>query len=143
MDKLFLFLLLVFVSCTAPAKNVFYGDVIVSEVTSIYDGDTFRVNIEGYSDLIGKHIPIRINGIDTPELRTKCAAEKALARKAKQFSVSQLRSGKEIKLTNMQRGMYFRIIADVMIDGVSLGDLLVKNNYAVLYNGGTKKDWCK
>jgi micrococcal nuclease len=102
---------LAFLSFTAPAKDVFYGDVIVSEVTIIYDGDTFRVNIKGYPDVIGNNMPIRINGIDTLELRTKCAAEKALAREAKQFSVNQLRSGKEIKLTNMKRGKYFRIIS--------------------------------
>lgn len=66
------------------------------------------------------------------ELRTKCSSEKALARKAKQFSVSQLRDGKEIK--------YFCIFVDTMIEGVSLGNLLVKKNYAVLYDGGTKKD---
>ena len=42
----------------AGLKDTTYGDAIVSEVTSIYNGDTFRCNIVGYPDIIGKHITI-------------------------------------------------------------------------------------
>ena len=66
------------------AKEMSYGIANVLEVTSIYDGDTFRANIEGYPAIIGEHMSIRINGIDTPELRGKCDKEKQLARKGKQ-----------------------------------------------------------
>jgi endonuclease YncB( thermonuclease family) len=45
-----------------------YGDAVVAEVTSIYDGDTFRCNLEGYPPIAGEGISIRINGIDTPEM---------------------------------------------------------------------------
>lgn len=43
----------------------------------------------------------------------------------------------------MQRGKYFRIIADVEVDGVDLGKSLIKNRHAVEYRGSVKKDWCK
>ena len=44
----------------------------------------------------------------------------------------------------MQKGKYFRIVADVYVDSVSLADVLIKNNLAIKYDGGTKvKDWCK
>jgi micrococcal nuclease len=85
---------------------------------------------------------IRINGIDTPELRGKCAKDKQLARKAKQFTVEHLRAAKSITLKNIKRGKYFRLIADVYIDGISLGDLLIKHEHAVKYIGKTKKQWC-
>ena len=68
-----------------------YGDVTVSEVTSIYDGDTFRVNIEGWPAIIGERVPIRLRGADTPEMRAQCEYEKRLARQAKQFTVAALR----------------------------------------------------
>ena len=126
------------------AKDINYGSVTVDEVTSIYDGDTFRVNIKDYPSIAGNRIPIRINGIDTPEMRGKCTKEKTLAREAKQFTVKKLRNAKVIELRNMQRGKYFRIVADVYADNQSLADELIKNNLAVRYNGGTKvKDWCK
>ncbi len=120
-----------------------YPQVIVEKVNSIYDGDTFRVSIIGYPAVIGDNIPIRIKGIDTPEIRGKCAEEKKLAKKAKQFTVSALRSGKNIELKNIQRGKYFRLIADVYIDGESLGDKLISEQLAYEYRAGTKQSWCK
>ena len=121
-----------------------YGSVTIAEVTSIYDGDTFRANIPDYPPIIGQHIGIRINGIDTPEMRGKCEQEKVLARKAKQYTVTMLRNAKTIELRNMQRGKYFRVVADVYADGQSVGEGLVREGLAVVYDGGKKvKDWCQ
>jgi endonuclease YncB( thermonuclease family) len=119
-----------------------YGNAIVSEVTSIYDGDTFRVNIKGYPDIVGKRMSIRVNGIDTPEMRGKCQKEKDLARKEKQFTVSKLRAAKKIELRNMQRGKYFRIAADVYIDNKNLTTMLINKKLGVKYDGGSKVSWC-
>ena len=63
-------------------------------------------------------------------------------RKAKQFTVEYLRSAKSIILKNIKRGKYFRLIADVYVDGISLGELLIKYKHAVIYQGKTKKTWC-
>tara|TARA_R110002124_G_scaffold224352_1_gene389754 strand:- start:5065 stop:5493 length:429 start_codon:yes stop_codon:yes gene_type:complete len=130
-----------FISCHVLAKDKDYGNAKVLEVTSIYDGDTFRANIEGFPAVIGEHMSIRINGIDTPELRGKCDKEKQLARKAKQFTVERLRDSKTIVLKNIKRGKYFRLIADVYVDGVNLGEQLVKQGHAVKYQGKTKQTW--
>jgi micrococcal nuclease len=47
---------IILVLCIAPlplkAKDVSYGKAKVAEVTSIYDGDTFRANIEGFPLLL-------------------------------------------------------------------------------------------
>ena len=87
---------------------------------------------------------IRVNGIDTPEIRTKCTKEKLLAREAKKLTVSTLRGAKVIEPRNLQRGKYFRIVADVYVDAKSLGAILIHNNLAVKYDGGTKvKNWCE
>lgn len=124
------------------SKN--YGSVVVSEVTSIYDGDTFRANIKAYPELLGYRIGVRVNGIDTPEMRGKCQKEKNLAQTAKQFSVEKLRGAQKIELRNMKRGKYFRIVADVYVDGKNLGSMLIDQELAVTYDGGRKaKDWCK
>lgn len=120
-----------------------YGDIKVDNVVSIYDGDTFRVNINSYPPIIGQNMSIRVNAIDTPEMRGKCLKEKELARKAKKLTVSKLRGAKVVELRNMQKGKYFRIVADVFIDDQSLANILIKENLAVPYNGGKKiKDWC-
>jgi len=145
MKKIFFLLLIVFTSLYSKSlSNKNYGNVFIAEVTSIYDGDTFRVNIKDYPDLLGYRIGVRVSGIDTPEMRGKCIQEKDLARKAKQITVTALRGGTKIELRNMKRGKYFRIVADVYIDNESLSDKLINSGLAVKYNGGTKtKDWCK
>ena len=43
----------------------------------------------------------------------------------------------------MERGKYFRIAADVYVDGESLGDMLIAAGVAVRYDGGKKTHkWC-
>ena len=119
-----------------------YGSAIVSKVISVYDGDTFRVDIDSLPPIVGKNIPIRLNGVDTPEIRGKCQYEKDLALIARDFVRNKLANAKEIKLTKLQRGKYFRVVADVMIDGVSLEKELLENKLAYKYTGGKKSSWC-
>jgi len=134
-------LILVFsLICIATEKDN-YGNVTVSEIISIYDGDTFRCNIKNYPPIIGERMSIRINGIDTPEIKGKSEKEKELARKAKQFTVNELRSAKKIELRNMKRGKYFRIVADVYVDGKDLGAMLIQAGLAIPYKNGTKQTW--
>jgi len=140
-------LFVAFFICALPLaalaeKN--YGSVIIAEVTSIYDGDTFRANITDYPPIIGEHIGIRIYGVDTPEMNGRCEREKSLARKAKEYTVTMLRNAKLIELRNIKRGKYFRILAEVYADGKNLGEWLVREGLAVVYVGGKKiKHWCK
>ena len=129
-----------FATLESVAKE--YGSAVVSEVRTIYDGDTFRANIEGWPSVVGESMAIRIKGIDTPELRGKCQAEKEAARAAKQFSVAKLRAGNIIQLRAIERGKYFRLLADVWIDGKSLGADLIAAGHAVPYDGGKKVSWC-
>ena len=119
-----------------------YGTAIVSKVISVYDGDTFRVDLDSLPPIVGKNIPIRLNGVDTPEIRGKCEYEKDLAIKARDFVRNKLANAKEIKLNNLQRGKYFRVVANVMVDGVSLEQELLDKEFAYKYTGGKKSSWC-
>jgi len=124
-------------------KNNFYGDLVVDKINSVYDGDTFRVTINHLHPLLGQNIAIRVNGIDTPEIRGKCLYEKTLALKAKKFTTSFLSKSKKVELKNIKRGKYFRIVADVFSNNISLGEILIKSGFAVKYNGKhKKKNWC-
>ena len=138
------YLLLVVILAILPAQAApQYGTVTVSKVISVYDGDTFRVNIDSLPPIVGKNIAIRVNGVDTPEIRGKCQYEKDLALEARDFVRGKLANAKEIKLTNLQRGKYFRVVANVVIDGVSLEQELLDNELAYEYSGGKKLSWCK
>jgi micrococcal nuclease len=85
---------------------------------------------------------IRINGVDTPELRVKCDKEKQLARLAKQFTVVRFRAVKSIVLKNIKRSKYFRLIADVYVDGVDLGEQLTKQGHTLTYIEKANQTWC-
>ena len=140
--KLFLSILIVTFVFSAQAKPQ-YGTVTVSKVISVYDGDTFRVNIDSLPPIVGKNIAIRVNGVDTPEIRGKCQYEKNLALEARDFVRSRLANAKEIKLTHLQRGKYFRVVANVLVDGVSLEQELLDKELAYEYSGGRKLTWCR
>jgi micrococcal nuclease len=141
MHKLFLVITLCLGAFVVQAVTE-YGSVTVSKVISVYDGDTFRVNIDSLPPLIGKNIPIRLKGVDTPEIQGKCQYERDSALKARDFVRSKLVNAKEIRLHKLQRGKYFRIVADVIVDGISLEKELLENELAYNYSGGKKSSWC-
>lgn len=119
-----------------------FGDVLVSKVVRVYDGDTFFADIDAYPDIIGKEMGIRIRGIDTPEIRTRSENEKALAQRAQATADSILTKAKVVILHDVSQGKYFRIVADVTADGVNIADTLISLKLAVKYDGGTKTvDW--
>lgn len=110
-----------------------------------YDADTVTFDIPNVHPLIGNRINVRVYGIDAPEIKAKNKCEKEKAKDAKKRVATLLRKAKRIDLENVQRGKYFRVVADIKAEGRSLSDYLLKNGLAVPYKGGPKKkvDWCK
>lgn len=108
------------------------------ELASVYDGDTFRVYLACNYRVFCKSIPIRVRGVDCPEIKGGSAETKALAKQAKTFTKTFLKSGK-ILLRNCGRDKYFRLLCDVKVNGQSLGEELIKAGHAIPYDGGTKE----
>ena len=128
---------------SATAVDKTYGN-LPAQYLKNYDGDTITVTIPGVHPLLGDKISVRVRGIDTPENRGKCQKEKDLARTGQRLVESMLKNAKAVTLENVGRGKYFRIVADVVADGKSVGAVLLKNNLAVAYDGGKKiMDWCQ
>lgn len=109
-----------------------------------YDADTITFDIPGVHPLLGKRAKIRVFGIDTPELKTKDACEKKKAIYAKKLVQQKLKKASTIHLTDLSRGKYFRIVANVIVDGQSLGEFLLQKGLAQEYYGGQKpqQNWC-
>ena len=100
--------------------------------------------LSGLHPIIGNKISIRVNGIDTPDIRGKCEKEKYDAKQAQQMVADILKDAEQISLKNMERGKYFRIAADVIVDGENLADMLIETGMAVRYDGGKKTHkWCE
>ena len=140
--KSMVFGLLTILTVAAYADS--FGDIQQVKLIRVYDGDTFFVDISGVHPLLGDEIGIRIRGIDTPEIRAKCDSEKKLAYAARRLAEKILLGATRIDLVDVERGKYFRIVATVMVDGVSLGRELIDASLAVPYDGkGKKHDWCE
>lgn len=138
---LVLVIMMVFGFCSAAEEEKSYGTVLCSELVRVYDGDTFTVNIDSWPDIIGKEVGIRVYGIDTPEMTDPRPEIRKLAMDSKSFAHCMLFMAKKIELRNIMRDKYFRIVADVYVDGVSLGKELIKKGLAKKYDGGTKEAW--
>ena len=120
--------------------TVFTFPIQGGRVIKVYDGDTITIA----SKLPIKKSPIyrfsvRLNGIDTPEMKGTGVTddEKTAANQTKEF-VTNLILNKYVRLENVENEKYGRILADVYIGNTHLNELLIKERYAVLYNGGTK-----
>lgn len=104
------------------------------KVLSVYDGDTFFVHIPKVHPLFGERLGVRVFGIDTPELRGGSNYEKAMAKKAKEFTKDMLDNAKKVDLNDCVKGKYFRIVCSIKCDDKDLGQELIKNKLAVPYN---------
>ena len=117
-QKIFILLLpLALLSSPAHAKS--FGKYEGAVYVRNYDGDTITFNLPNLHPIIGEKISLRVNGIDTPEIKGKCEKEKYDAKQAQQMVADILTDAEQIVLRNMERGKYFRIAADVIVDGES------------------------
>jgi len=105
------------------------------KVRSVYDGDSLRADIDLCFGINLLNQAIRINGIDTPEMREKVLAKaardrvKELIKKA--FWLESLGGGKKDK--------YGRILGNIYtLNGLDVAKTLIDEGHAVAYDGGTK-----
>lgn len=116
--------------------------ITVTDIVSIYDGDTFKVNLQGSPQILTRNLSIRVIGVDTPEIRGKCPEEKVLAIKAREHTKRFLYAG-PIELREVRRGKYFRLLAEVYVDDVSLSESLIEAGLGRKYDLGPRKSWCE
>ena len=141
--KLVLTLLILFFTVGIVHAEV-YGDVEDADYIGNFDGDTITFNLIHYPDIIGKHIRVRVEGLDTPEIKGKCENEILQAKVLKKYVHDELSEADVIKIVHVQRDKYFRILGDIVYDGKSLKETLLKHPAVYPYDGGTKIDhWCK
>ena len=139
----FLFLLLILPSL-ARAEDI--SNVTVSSVT---DGDTFKINLSCAFPSLCVALPVRVQGVDTPEFHTKDTCEKKKAKTAKLFTREFLKRG-TVNLRYCKRDKYFRLLCDVYVVDPqtkaenALSAALISVGLGVAYGGGKKHkyNWC-
>ena len=115
-------------------------------VIKVYDGDTITIAAKlPFDNSPLYRLSVRLNGIDTPEIKGKTEDEKIAAKQVKD-ALSVLILNKRVNLKNIQTEKYGRILADVYIGELHINQWLITEKYAVKYDGGTKKSpesWLK
>lgn len=140
-----LLVLVVYVACQYHQKHKSNEPLTANSfknvtIASVYDGDTFKVHLDCAVDIYCHNMPVRVLGVDTPEIKGKTEREKKLAQQAKQFTQDFLNKG-PITLSNCGRDKYFRLLCDVSnASGQNLATELIKRNLGYAYDGGTKSD---
>jgi micrococcal nuclease len=137
-NKAFIISLFLFSFPFLSSANYFH-DITVERVI---DGDTIVISIPELPEVFGKKISVRLAGIDTPELRAKCPYEKGLAIRAKDRIEGLIIKGRVISIGDAKRDKYFRLLANVLVDGENVTATLLEEGLAVTYSGGRKRDWC-
>jgi micrococcal nuclease len=131
-------LLLILMAISAVALC---SDFTRVEFLKNYDGDTFTVNIRDVPEVFGRKIPVRIRGIDAPEMMAEAACERDDADRARRFLKRALK-GKRIRLLGCERDKYFfRLLCTVKADSADVGESILKGHLAVQYNGGPEPAW--
>jgi len=127
-----------FTQITWDDTVAFIPDISEGYVIKVYDGDTITIAQKlPYSESPLYRFSVRLAGIDTPEIKGKTEVEKTAAKKAQQ-ALEQMILKKNVVLKNVKSEKYGRLLADVYLGDVHLNKWMLDNNYAVVYNGGTK-----
>lgn len=135
-------------------KEIEFSQCKFAKVIDVYDGDTCTCVVR-YQGMNIK-FKVRLNGLDTPEIRkTEDIEEKEAGYLARDF-VRQLILGEIVKFDYKGMDKYGRVLADLYlmkkkniamggtIDySISLSQNIINNNYGVYYDGGKKEKFKK
>lgn len=120
----------------------FYPDIRKGRVIKVYDGDSITVaaRIPQLKNNIIYKFSIRLNRLDTPELRTSNHIEKEYAIKIRDL-LSERIMNKMVNIKVIKTDKYGRYLAEIFYKKENINDWLLNNYYATRYDGGTKEQF--
>ena len=116
------------------------GQTKEAKVVSVYDGDTIKIVFPIHNTLY--KWSCRLEHVDTPELRTRCIAEKKYGYHVRDALREKI-LGKMVTIKCGEFDKYGRLLAEIYTpeSETSVNDWLINQGYAFYYDGGTKQDW--
>jgi endonuclease YncB( thermonuclease family) len=136
-----LFCLIAFAACAHAAETI--PGPVEARVLRVIDGDSFVAEAHvwpGHKVTVS----VRIRGVDAPEIRSRCAAEREAAEGAR-AALEAMIAGRPVALTNIGGGKYYgRVLADVTAhDGRAVAAAMIAESLAKPYAGGRRIAFCR
>jgi endonuclease YncB( thermonuclease family) len=126
----------------APAQRAAPVSALPADVLRVIDGDTFeaRVHVWPGLDITTK---IRLRGVDAPELKARCPAERGMAEAARDALRDMLAEG-AVAVSAITLDKYGgRVVADTGTRSIAnVSSELLARGYARSYAGGRRRGWC-
>jgi len=142
MKRIILLLALLPLLSFAKDKQGVLYDVVI---TRVKDGDTVAFQATWLPDPLPKELAVRVYGVDTPEksFRAKCPQEEAKGQAATNFTKNAVAKSVKRQVLLMDWDKFGgRVLGDIILDGVSLRQMLIQNGFAREYYGEAKQSWC-
>jgi len=143
--KNFIALALVLMATPAIAQKTPVGVTYDTTIVRAVDGDTIVIAAPYLPAPLKPELGVRIFGVDTPEkgFRGKCESEKVRGEQASVFTKDVIKATKKHQVVLYDWDKFGgRVLGDILLDGMSLRDLLIKNGFAREYFGDAKQSWC-
>lgn len=124
----------------ADAEAVFPGPVR-AKVIRVLDGDTFVAEAHLWPGHV-LTVNVRLRGIDAPEMRARCDAERVAAMQAR-AALADLVAGRTIAISNIAGAKYYgRVLADVETSDGEVAPALLRRLVVRPYGSGRREPWC-
>jgi endonuclease YncB( thermonuclease family) len=143
--KNFIALALIMLATPAIAQKTPVGVTYDTTIVRAIDGDTIVVAAPYLPAPLKPELGVRIFGVDTPEkgFRGKCESEKQRGEQASIFTKDVIKATKKHQVVLYDWDKFGgRVLGDILLDGMSLRSLLIKNGFAREYYGDAKQSWC-
>jgi len=124
----------------APPREI--AGPVNARVLKVRDGDT--VEVEAFIwPLQTVTVAVRLRGVDAPELKGECEAERAAARHARDRMAELVGDG-FVQLRRVSGDKYFgRVLADLASPAEpDIGQRLLREGLVDAYDGGRRRNWC-
>jgi endonuclease YncB( thermonuclease family) len=129
----------------AIAQKQPVGVTYDTQIVRVTDGDTVVIAAPFLPAPLKPELAVRVFGVDTPEkgFRGQCESEKQRGEQASEFTKLVIKSTKKHQVILYGWDKFGgRVLGDILLDGMSLRNLLIKNSFAREYYGDAKQSWC-
>jgi len=129
----------------ALAQKQTVGVTYDAQIIRATDGDTIVIAAPYLPKPLKQELAVRVFGVDTPEkgFRGQCESEKQRGEQASEFTKLVVKSTKKHQVVLYSWDKFGgRVLGDIILDGMSLRQLLIKNGFAREYYGEQKQSWC-